>query len=83
MASLWFPTMGRSTRDARLTLRNSGFAEGGLTFMMGKMTFLNFGYLDTQEMSMNSSFTMPLPAHGLQEWSLPIEGMTCASCVAR
>ena len=32
---------------------------------------------------MNSSLTMPLPAGGLKEWSLPIEGMTCASCVAR
>nr|WP_202820644.1 heavy metal translocating P-type ATPase [Variovorax sp. JS1663] len=34
-------------------------------------------------MSMSSSLTMPLPAGGLKEWSLPIEGMTCASCVAR
>ncbi|WP_068684107.1 heavy metal translocating P-type ATPase [Variovorax sp. WDL1] len=32
---------------------------------------------------MNSSLKMPLPAGGLREWSLPIEGMTCASCVAR
>ncbi|OUM00394.1 heavy metal translocating P-type ATPase [Variovorax sp. JS1663] len=32
---------------------------------------------------MSSSLTMPLPAGGLKEWSLPIEGMTCASCVAR
>ncbi|MBN8750721.1 MAG: copper-translocating P-type ATPase [Variovorax sp.] len=26
---------------------------------------------------------MPAPEAGFQEWSLPIEGMTCASCVAR
>ncbi|WP_436822039.1 heavy metal translocating P-type ATPase [Variovorax sp. DT-64] len=34
-------------------------------------------------MSMDNSLTMPAPAAGLQERSLQIEGMTCASCVAR
>jgi Cu+-exporting ATPase len=34
-------------------------------------------------MSMDNSMTMPAPAAGLQERSLQIEGMTCASCVAR
>ncbi|MGK6307448.1 heavy metal translocating P-type ATPase [Variovorax sp. DT-64] len=32
---------------------------------------------------MDNSLTMPAPAAGLQERSLQIEGMTCASCVAR
>ncbi|MEJ8811175.1 heavy metal translocating P-type ATPase [Variovorax ureilyticus] len=33
---------------------------------------------------MNSSLTLSPPSTpGFQEWSLPIEGMTCASCVAR
>lgn len=34
-------------------------------------------------MPMDNSLTMPAPAAGLQERSLQIEGMTCASCVAR
>ncbi|MGJ7507196.1 heavy metal translocating P-type ATPase [Variovorax sp. GT1P44] len=32
---------------------------------------------------MNSSLALSPGASGLKEWSLPIEGMTCASCVAR
>ena len=32
---------------------------------------------------MNTTLAMPPAATGLQAWSLPIEGMTCASCVAR
>ena len=32
---------------------------------------------------MNTSTTVaPLPAHAV-DWTLPIEGMTCASCVSR
>jgi Cu+-exporting ATPase len=34
-------------------------------------------------MSMDNSLTMPAPAAGLKERALQIEGMTCASCVAR
>ncbi|VTU29293.1 Copper-exporting P-type ATPase A [Variovorax sp. PBS-H4] len=34
-------------------------------------------------MPMDNSLTMPAPAGGQQERSLQIEGMTCASCVAR
>ena len=32
---------------------------------------------------MNTTLAMPSAATGLQAWSLPIEGMSCASCVAR
>ena len=33
---------------------------------------------------MNTSMALsPAPTTGRQEWSLPIEGMSCASCVAR
>jgi len=32
---------------------------------------------------MNTTLAMPAAATGLQAWSLPIEGMSCASCVAR
>ena len=32
---------------------------------------------------MNLTATLQTPATGLAEWQFPVEGMTCASCVAR
>ena len=32
---------------------------------------------------MNSTATLPSPSAGSVAWTLPVEGMTCASCVAR
>ncbi len=40
--------------------------------------------METLEFDLDSKFAIPAPiAHAGQEWTFPIEGMTCASCSAR